>query len=106
RLRDLELGVPFLSSLPSERQIKVEPRLAFTLDGTRFDSAAAATPFSEQGAGVATVRLDRFDITPWLGYLPARLPVRLQSARLSADLSIAFEQRPRLSLGVCGKLGI
>ena len=79
RLRDLELGVPFLSALPSEREINVEPRLAFTLDGSRFDSAAVATPFAERGAGTVKIRLERFDVGPWLGYLPKSLPVRLQS---------------------------
>ena len=79
RLRELELGVPFLSALPSEREINVEPRLAFTLDGSRFDSAAVATPFAERGAGTVKIRLDRFDVGPWLGYLPQGLPVRLQS---------------------------
>ena len=38
QLRAVELGVPFVSSLPSEREVKVEPRLAFTLDGSRFDT--------------------------------------------------------------------
>src|SRR5205085_12580389 len=36
KVRALELGVPFISSIPSEREINVEPRLAFTLDGSRF----------------------------------------------------------------------
>ena len=106
RLRDFELGVPFLSALPSERDINVEPRLAFTLDGSRFDSAAVATPFAERGAGTVKVRLDRFDVGPWLGYLPQGLPVRLQSALVSADLSLAFEQRPKLALRLAGDVGV
>ena len=106
RLRDFELGVPFLSALPSEREINVEPRLAFTLDGSRFDSAAVATPFAERGAGTVKIRLDRFDVGPWLGYLPPSLPVRLQSGLVSADLSLAFEQRPKLSLRLHGDVGV
>ncbi len=105
-LRDFELGVPFLSALPSEREINVEPRLAFTLDGSRFDSAAVATPFAEHGAGTVKIRLDRFDVGPWLGYLPPSLPVRLQSGLVSADLSLAFEQRPKLSLRLQGDVGV
>ena len=104
RVRDVELGVPFISSLRSQREIKVEPRLAFTLDGSRFDSAAAATPFSEHGAGEAKLKLDRFDVAPWLPYLPQGLPVRLQSALLGADLKLAFEQRPRLALRISGSV--
>jgi hypothetical protein len=105
-VRALELGVPFVSSIPSEREIHVEPRLAFTLDGSRFDSAAIATPFAERGDGEATIKLDRFDIAPWLGYLPKTLPVRLQSGLLSADLVLAFAQRPTLSLQVRGSVGV
>ena len=106
KVRDLELGVPFVSSLPSQREIKVEPRLAFTLDGSRFDSNAAATPFSERGAGEAKIKLDRFDVASWLPYLPQSLPVRLQAALLSADLSLAFEQRPKLTLRVSGSVAV
>ncbi|MDQ2736674.1 MAG: DUF748 domain-containing protein, partial [Pseudomonadota bacterium] len=84
RVRDLELGIPFLSSLPSEREVKVEPHLAFALDGSRFDSAAAATPWAEHGKGEAHVHLDHFDIAPFLAYLPQGLPARPQSAQLSA----------------------
>ena len=106
RLRDFELGVPFLSALPSEREINVEPRLAFTLDGSRFDSAAVATPFAERGGGTVKIQLDRFDVGPWLGYLPPSLPLRLQSGLVSADLSLAFEQRPKLSLRLHGDVGV
>ena len=106
RLRDLELAVPFISSLPSEREIKVEPRLAFALDGSRFDSAATAVPYGERGAGEATLVLKGVDVAPWLGYVPKTLPVKLQSALLSADLRLSFEQRPKLSLRVAGTVGI
>ncbi|MCE9659002.1 MAG: DUF748 domain-containing protein [Burkholderiales bacterium] len=106
KVRALELGVPFISSLPAQREINVEPRLAFTLDGSRFDSAAVATPFAERGAGDVKIRLDRFDVGPWLGYLPKSLPVRLQSGVLNADLSVAFEQRPALTLRVRGSVGV
>jgi hypothetical protein len=102
RIRDLELGIPFLSSLPSEREVKVEPHLAFALDGSRFDSAAAATPWAEHDKGEAKLHLDHFDIAPYLAYLPPGLPARPQSAQLSADLLIAFEQRPKLSLRISG----
>jgi uncharacterized protein involved in outer membrane biogenesis len=105
RLRGVELGVPFISSLPSEREVTVEPRLAFTLDGSRFDSAAAATPFAERGNGEARLRIDGFDVRPFLGYLPRGLPVQLRAATLAADLRIAFEQRPTLSLNVSGSVG-
>ncbi|MEO8310404.1 MAG: DUF748 domain-containing protein [Caldimonas sp.] len=105
RLRGLELAIPFISSLPSEREIKVEPHLAFALDGSRFDTAGAATPFAERGNGELHLRLDGFAVAPYLGYLPRGLPAQLRAATLNADVVIAFEQRPKLSLKVVGVVG-
>jgi hypothetical protein len=105
RIRDLALAIPFVSSLPSERDIKVEPHLAFALDGSRFDSAGAATPFAERGSGELHVKLDGFAVAPYLGYLPRGLPAQLRAATLNADVVVAFEQRPRLSLKVAGAVG-
>jgi hypothetical protein len=105
RVRDWELAIPFVSSLPSEREIRVEPHLAFALDGSRFDSAGVATPFAERGAGELRVKLDGFAVAPYLGYLPRGLPAQLRAATLNADVVVAFEQRPQLSLKVAGVIG-
>jgi len=105
RVRELELAVPFVSSLASEREIRVEPHLGFALNGSRFDSAAAATPFAERGNGEVHLRFDGFSVAPYLGYLPRGLPVQLRAATLGADLVVAFEQRPKLSLKVSGTVG-
>ena len=106
RIRDLELGIPFLSSLPSEREINVEPHLAFALDGARFDSAAVTAPWSEQGKGEAKIKLDHFDIAPYLVYLPRTLPARPRSAELSADVLLAFERHPKLTLRISGTVEV
>ena len=45
RIEGLSLGVPFVSDLPADAEVRVEPRLRFTLDGAPWDSRAAATPF-------------------------------------------------------------
>ena len=63
------------------------------------------TPFAERGNGELRVRLDGFAVAPWLGYLPRGLPAQLRAATLSADVVVAFEQRPRLSLKVSGVVG-
>ena len=104
RVRGLELAVPFVSSLPSQRDVDVEPRLAFALDGNRFDSGAVATPFGEQGSGKATLKFERFDVAPFFGYVPEGLPLQPKGALLSADLAFDFEQRPTLTVNISGTL--
>ena len=103
-LRDLHVAVPFLSSLPSQRGIKIAPHLAFTLNGSRFDSAAVGTPFARTRQTDATITLRDLDLAPYLAYWPASLPLRLQSAVLQADVTLAFEQTPASVLKISGTL--
>lgn len=101
-LRDLHLTLPFLSNLDSQRSIQTLPHLAFKLNGSSFDSAAQSTPFAPSRKTDAQIRLDHFDLAPYLAYLPASLPVQLQGAVLSADLQLAFEETPKLSVRLSG----
>ena len=103
-LRELHLAVPFLSNLPSQQAIKTAPHLAFTLNGSRFDSAAVATPFAPDRKTDAAFTLRDFDLQPYLAYWPAGLPLRLQSAVLQADLKLAFEQTPAPAVRLSGSI--
>ena len=86
----LQLGLPFLSNLPAQVDVKVEPRLAFKLDGAAFDSGALATPFAQTRAGDLKLAITELDLAHYLPYLPASLPVRLIRGVVSADLALQF----------------
>jgi hypothetical protein len=101
-VRALAFTVPFVSTLPSQRQVKVEPHLAFALDGSQFDSSAQGTPFTQTGKADAQLRLDGLDLAPYLAYLPANLPIKVQGATLDADVKVAFEQHPRMAVKLTG----
>ena len=101
-VRDLQITLPFLSSMASHRAVLVQPKLAFRLNGSLFDSGAQGTPFAQTHKMDATLKFSELDLAPYLGYLPASLPMRLTSAVLSADLNVAFEQSPALALKLSG----
>ena len=101
-VRALALQVPFISTLPSQREVKVEPHLAFTLDGSRFDSSVQSTPFAQTGHADAQIQLQGLNLAPYLGYLPANLPVKVLGATLDADVKVAFEQHPRMAVKLTG----
>ena len=105
-LSKLALGVPFLSNLPSSRQIKVTPRLAFQLNGSHFDSNAQSTPFAESRKSDATLNLRDVDLAPYIPYLPAGLPMRLDKGVAGAQLKVAFEQLPKPSVQITGELSL
>ena len=101
-LRALDLTVPFLSNLDANREVKTEPRLAFRFNGSVFDSAAASTPFAQSHKTDATIKLSGFNLKPYLGYLPASLPVRLMAGVVDLDVKLAFEQSPRPAVKLTG----
>lgn len=105
-LRELQVAVPFLSNLDSQREVTVEPRLAFQLNGSRFDSAAAATPFAQTRKTDASITLAGFDLKPYLGYLPAGLPVRLRAGVVDANLKLHFAQSPQPAVQLTGDLAL
>ncbi|MEP6876869.1 MAG: DUF748 domain-containing protein, partial [Burkholderiales bacterium] len=94
RVEALQLALPFLSNLPAEVEVKVEPRLAFKLNGTPFDTGAQATPFAQTKSGVLKLAMVDLDLGPYLGYLPASLPVRVTRGSVSADLGVSFAVPP------------
>ncbi|RYF84267.1 MAG: DUF748 domain-containing protein [Comamonadaceae bacterium] len=101
-LRDLNLAVPFVSSLPSQREVKVEPHLAFVLNDSPFDSRAFSTPFVNSRQTEAQVEFSNFDLEPYLGYIPKSLPVQLKAGVLGAKLNLGFEQGEQTALRISG----
>ncbi|MEY4344908.1 MAG: hypothetical protein RL032_740 [Pseudomonadota bacterium] len=105
-LRKLDVALPFLSNLESQRDILVTPKLAFELNGSRFDSTAQGTPFALSRSGESAIRIQRLDIAPYLPYLPASLPVTLKGAVLDTDLKLSFSQSPKVSVALSGTVTV
>lgn len=106
RLRGLNLALPFLSSLDSQREVTVQPRLAFTLNGSAFDSGAQATPFAPDAKAEARLQITQLDMAPYLSYVPASLPVRLKAAVLDTSLTLDFAKAPVHKLVIAGEIKV
>ncbi len=106
RLRALSLELPFLSNLPARREITVTPQMAFTLNGSQFDSRALAIPFALSRKTDAVFRIQAMDLAPYLPYIPNSVPVRLQRAVLDADLQLKFLQQGNARVVISGQLGL
>ena len=102
KLTGLTIKLPFLSNLDATRHVQVQPQLAFALNGSPFDSSGQSTPFADSRKTEVNFKLNNLDLTPYLAYQPASLPVRLTSAVLNADLKLAFEQTGQTSVVVSG----
>lgn len=106
RLNDLRVGVPFLSNLPSRQTVVTEPRLAFVLNGSAFDSDASSTPFAQTRDTDASLNIPSLDLGPYLPYWPARWPVKPEAGVLSLSLKLDFEQKEVPRLAISGQAGL
>jgi hypothetical protein len=91
-LAEIELGLPFVSNLESQRDVFVEPRFAVKANGAPIAARAKSKPFTQTHESVINLDLRDFDLTPLLVYSPAKLPVTLTSAKLDLNLDVAFAQ--------------
>jgi hypothetical protein len=92
QLRELQLGIPFVSNLPSKREVKVQPNLSLVLNGERLDSTAWVSPFASDRQAQVSLKLPSWDIVPYLNYWPAQLPIRPIRGDVSLDLAVHFDQ--------------
>ena len=106
QLRGLHVALPFLSNLDSGRNVTVRPHLAFSVNGSAFDSNAEGTPFAATPQGDATLKIHHLDVAPYLPYLPASLPVRVRAAVLDGALTLQFAQAPSARVVISGALQI
>jgi len=106
QVRDLQLSLPFISTLASAQKVRVEPHLAFALNGSVFDSSALSTPFLASRATQLRLAFKDLDLADFLGYFPKTLPVQVVAGRLDAELEIGFEQAQQAQLQVRGQLAL
>ena len=89
-LESLGIGIPFLSSLPYETDIKVTPHVKGIVNGSRFDLDGATTPFAERREAALDVDLDGLPLAQYVAYLPARSRYDLGSGALTTRLKVVF----------------
>lgn len=107
-LTELELGLPFVSNMPSHVSTFVEPLLAMRVDDAPFEVRGKVLPFSPNRESLVNLRIDRFDLTRYVDYIPVEKTFRLPGARFSSDIELRFSQPPNAApdLSVKGMLGL
>lgn len=91
-ITDLKLGVPFISSLPSQVEVYVEPLLSANVNGSPLLIKGKAHPFADPVNAVVDLNLDDVDLTGYLKYVPGTPHFKLPSAKLDVHLTADFRQ--------------
>ncbi len=91
-VRDIEIGIPFLSNVPSRVEITTQPVFEAKVNGAPFALRGSTKPFSQTHETTVNLHVADMDVPYYLAYVPAEMPARLTSGRLDADLTVAFTQ--------------
>ncbi|WP_233807667.1 DUF748 domain-containing protein [Paraburkholderia sp. HP33-1] len=86
-----KLGIPFIATLPSKTDIFVEPLLRARIDGdSQLAIDGRTKPFAASRESEVSLRFDELDVPKLVSYAPTKLPVIVQSGKLSTDLKLNF----------------
>jgi len=99
----LALGIPFVSSLPSQVEIFVQPTFSALINGRPVSITGETRPFADTHETVLHWSLDGLPLPVYLGYVPVPLPFKVESGKLDAKLDLRFVDHgnnpPELTLG-------
>ena len=91
-VEDLKLDIPFISSLPSQNDIFVEPHLSAKVNGTPLLVKGKARPFMAQKDAVVDLQIDGIELPHYIDYLPFQPRFKLSHGKLNIDLTLSFLQ--------------
>jgi uncharacterized protein involved in outer membrane biogenesis len=91
-IAELKLGLPFISSLPSNVDVFVEPMLSAKVNDTPLDLKGRARPFAEPKQAMLDLELADMDLTRYMDYVPFEPRFKLPSARLNVHVEASFQQ--------------
>jgi hypothetical protein len=91
-LTDLTVGLPFISSLPVDAKITVQPAFAARMNGAPVEAKGETRPFHDTLESSLNVKLDGVDIPTYIAYSPIPLNFAIPRGALSLDLKITFRR--------------
>ncbi len=105
---DLNLTLPFISSLPYQAEIEVVPSFSAKIDGSELALTGQSKPFSDNHESELKLDLDHFDLSILQPYLPDSLPFKLKAGSLDSELKAVFKEGADqvFSLSVVGGLHV
>lgn len=89
---DLNFNLPFVSSLPYQADILVEPAFSAVIDGSPLALKGRSKPFAGSHESELDLDLDRLDLARLQPYLPDGFPIRLERGVLDSELKIVFKE--------------
>lgn len=96
-IKDIQIGLPFVSNFPSAIQSFVQPAFSAQVNGARFSLKARSKPFVDDLDTSLAMDISGLDLTEYIPYSPVALPFTLSKARLSTKLDLTFSRKKKIN---------
>jgi uncharacterized protein involved in outer membrane biogenesis len=91
-VRDLKLGIPFLSSIPSHVDIFVQPQFSARINDTLYTIQGKTKPFSDSLETSVDIDINDINVPHYLAYIPTKTAFKITSAFLDTRVKLSFVQ--------------
>ncbi len=102
KLRDMDIRIPFISSLPYYADIYVQPSFYVKVNGTPVSFKGETKPFRDSHETHMEVNIRDLDIPFYLSYSPFKMPFKASSGFLEVNTVVSYTQyrdkQPSLNL--------
>jgi len=107
-IEEIEISIPFISNLPSDIEIDVEPSFSAFINGRFFSSAGQTRPFAGTQETVLQLELHDIALPHYLAYVPIDLGVVVRRAFLDCRLLLSYslDMSKEKYLGLEGEIGL
>jgi uncharacterized protein involved in outer membrane biogenesis len=89
-VRELTIGIPFLSNFPYYIQRYVQPHFSAKINGTPYTIQGKTKPFAESRESSFDINIKDLDIPYYLAYAPMKMNFKIVSAYLDTQAKISF----------------
>jgi uncharacterized protein involved in outer membrane biogenesis len=106
-VRQLSVGVPFLSNIPSQVERFVQPHFSARIDEALYTMQGRTKPFADSRETSLEFNIKGIDIPYYLAYIPIKMNGRIVSGRLDVAGKVSFlESKKNRSLTVSGNVSL
>ncbi|RNC68376.1 MAG: DUF748 domain-containing protein [Desulfuromonadales bacterium] len=90
RVSGLELGIPFVSTIPHYADSYIAPRFRAVVNGSPLALDGKLKPFASAAEYSLDIYLKELDVPYYLAYVPAKLPVRVERGTAATKLVLTY----------------
>jgi uncharacterized protein involved in outer membrane biogenesis len=101
-VRELDIGVPFLSNIPSYIQRFVRPHFSAKINDTPYVIEGTTKPFADSLETSFDINIKDLDIPYYLAYAPTKMNFKIVSALLDTQTKLSFietkDKKPSITI--------